>query len=413
MTSLSLRALVALKLLVLLAFWSFGSARTAVSLPPGALARVQSHNSDRGDLFGSAVALSRNGQVLVVGADLEASRSGNASDDNSLPGAGAAYVFERDGEDWRQAAYLKAPIPTSGGGFGFVVAVSDDGHTVAVGAPFEPGSGLGSVHVFQRGGVRWAPVAHLHAPQGVARFGVGIDLSDSGQELAVAAMGPAEHAQAHVYARRAGRWSLQGVVEHGSVSPGQAVPQVALAGNGRTLALANGVAPAVQLFEPVGDRWALAGDAQPPTFAEHDPALALALSTDGRTLAVAHAQGRVDVHVRTTAAAWAPQAHLQASPDAVAVGHRLAMSGDGSALAVSAAGDAPAVYRFRRHGSQWQAMPSLSPTTTSGGPFGSALAMSPDGRTLAVGSRFEPLNRWPWPFTTAPAAGVVHLFSPA
>ncbi len=413
MNSLSLRALVALKLLVLVTFWSFGSARTAVSLPPGALARVQSHNSDSGDLFGASVALSRNGQVLVVGADLEASRSGSASDDNSLPGAGAAYVFERDGEHWRQVAYLKAPIPTSGGGFGFVVAVSDDGHTIAVGAPFEPGVGLGSVHVFQRGGVQWTPVAHLQAPQGVARFGVGIDLSDSGQELAIAAMGPAEHAQAHVFARRAGRWSVQGVVEHSIASPGQVVPQVALAGNARSLALANGVTAAVQMFEPVGERWTLAGEAPAPAALEHDPALALALSTDGRTLAVAHAQGRIDVLVRTASADWAPQAHLQASPDAVAVGHRLALSGDGSALAVSAAGDAPAVYRFRRHGGQWQAMPSLSPTTTSGGPFGSALAMSPDGRTLAVGSRFEPLSRWPWPFTTAPAAGVVHLFSPA
>lgn len=84
MNSLSLRALVALKLLVLVTFWSFGSARTAVSLPPGALARVQPHNSDSGDLFGASVALSRNGQVLVVGADLEASRSGSASGDNSL-----------------------------------------------------------------------------------------------------------------------------------------------------------------------------------------------------------------------------------------------------------------------------------------------------------------------------------------
>ena len=69
MTPISLRALIALKLLVLVALWSFGSARTAVSSPPGALARVQSHNGDGGDLFGSAVALSRDGQVLVVGAD--------------------------------------------------------------------------------------------------------------------------------------------------------------------------------------------------------------------------------------------------------------------------------------------------------------------------------------------------------
>lgn len=413
MTSLSLRALVALKLLVLIAFWSFGSARTAVSLPPGALARVHSHNGDRGDLFGAAVALSRDGQVLVVGADLEASRSGDDSADNALAGAGAAYVFERDGEQWHQRAYLKAPLPAPGAGFGFAVAVSDDGETIAVGAPFEQGAGLGSVHVFRRGDDHWTPVAHLQAPQGVARFGIGIDLSDSGAALAVAAMGPAATAQAHVFAWRAGRWFADGVAAHSASGGAEAVPRVALAGHGRRLALADGAAASVALFEPAGDGWSLARDALVPPAAGQDPALALAFSADGQTLAVAHAQGRIDVHVKTPAAPWSLQAHLRAAPDAPALGQRLTLSADGSALAVNAAADEPAVYRFRRQDGQWQAMPALQPTAGSSGLFGSALALSPDGRTLAVGSRFETLNRWPWPFAPLPAAGAVHLFSPA
>ena len=51
--------------------------------------------------------------------------------------------------------------------FGFAVAVSDDGQTIAVSAPFEPGAGLGSVHVFRGSGSQWTPVAHLQAPEGV------------------------------------------------------------------------------------------------------------------------------------------------------------------------------------------------------------------------------------------------------
>lgn len=413
MTSLSLRALIALKLLVLIAFWSFGSARTAVSLPSGALARVHAHNSDSGDLFGAAVALSRDGRVLVVGADLEASRGSDDAGDNALTGAGAAYVFERDGEQWRQRAYLKAPLPAPGVGFGFAVAVSDDGETIAVGAPFEQGAGQGGVHVFRRGDAHWTPVAHLQAPQGVARFGVGIDLSDSGAVLAVAAMGPDARAQAHVFAWRAGRWSADGAVAHSGPGGAEAVPRVALAGHGRLLALVDGAAASVALFEPAGHGWSRARDALIPPAPGHDQALALAFSADGQTLAVAHAQGRIDVHVKTPAAPWALQAHLRAAPHAPALGHRLTLSADGSALAVNAAADAPAVYRFRRQGGRWQAMPALQPTAGGGGLFGSALALSADGRTLAVGSRFETLNRWPWPFAPVPAAGAVHLFSPA
>lgn len=412
MTPISLRALIALKLLVLVALWSFGSARTAVSSPPGALARVQSHNGDGGDLFGSAVALSRDGQVLVVGADLEASRSSADGADNALPGAGAAYVFQRDGDGWRQIAYLKAPTPTSGGGFGFAVAVSDDGQTIAVSAPFEPGAGLGSVHVFRGSGSQWTPVAHLQAPEGVERFGVDMDLSNSGAELAVAAVGPAAQAQAHVFTWRARRWVLDGVVTHRAADGAEVIPRVALAGHGRLLALANGATP-VRLFQPAGDGWALAFDALSPPPAEHDPALALAFAADGQTLAVAHAQGRIDVHAHTPATGWTLQAHLRAAPDAPALGQRLTLSADGGTLAATAAGDAATIYRFRRQHGQWQAMTSLLPGPSHDRPFGSAIALSPDGSTLAVGSRFEPRSRWPWPMAPLPAAGAVHLFSPA
>lgn len=421
MKSLSLRALVSLKLLVLFAFWSFGPARTAVPLPPGALARVQSDNGDGGDLFGAAVALSRDGRVLVVGADQEGSRSAADGGDNGLPGAGAAYVFERDGDHWRQSAYLKAPTPTPGGGFGFAVAVSDDGQTIAVGAPFEPGasSGSGGVHLFTRGGAQWSSMAHLPAPQGIERFGVGIDLSDSGAELAVASFGPlgesmqARAAHAHVFEWRAGRWAPGGVMTLGMADAVGALPRVALAGDGRRVALSNG-GEAVRLFEHSVDGWALLNDELAAATAGPAPVVqAMALSSDGRTLAVARAHGGVDVHAQPSASAWALQVHLRAAPDGPALGHRLALSADGSSLAVGAADDAPAVYRFRRHAGQWQALPPLMPAGDWRGLFGSALALSPDGRTLAVGSRFEPVSRWPWPFAPARAAGAVHLYTPA
>ncbi len=418
MNPLSLRALVALKLLVLLAFWSFGSARTAVSLADGAVARVQARNSDRGDLFGGAVAMSRDGRVLVVGADMEDSRLTADDADNGLSGAGAAYVFERDGDRWRQSAYLKATIPTPGGGFGFSVAVSDDGQTIAIGAPFEPGAGSGSVHLFRRGGLQWSPVAHLPAPPGAELFGVGIDLSERGAELVVASVGTtggpqrARTARAHVFAWRADRWAEASVLEHAMGDAVDAMPRVALAGHGHRVALASG-GPAVLLFESDSVGWKAPVDVLVPSAAAPARAVhALALSSDGRTLAVVRDGGDVDVHVQPTGAPWTPQAHLRASADAPALGHRLALSADGDTLVTSAADDAPAVYRFRRHAGQWRPLPPLLPLGTGQAQSGSTPALSPDGRTLAVGSRFEAVSRWPWPFAPAPAAGLVHLYTP-
>jgi hypothetical protein len=60
-------------------------------------AYIKSSNADAYDEFGSAMALSKDGKVLAVGARSEASASrGVAGDmkDNSAPGAGAVYIFE-------------------------------------------------------------------------------------------------------------------------------------------------------------------------------------------------------------------------------------------------------------------------------------------------------------------------------
>lgn len=59
-------------------------------------AYVKSSNAEDYDEFGTALALNGNGKILAVGARSEASAAkgvnGNQRD-NSMPGAGAVYVF--------------------------------------------------------------------------------------------------------------------------------------------------------------------------------------------------------------------------------------------------------------------------------------------------------------------------------
>jgi len=99
-------------------------------------AYLKASNTDSSDNFGISVAIS--GDTVVVGANGEASNATGVNgdqDDNSAAGAGAAYVFTRNGTVWSQQAYLKASNTGGGDEFGQAVAIYDN--TLVVGAHLE------------------------------------------------------------------------------------------------------------------------------------------------------------------------------------------------------------------------------------------------------------------------------------
>jgi hypothetical protein len=91
------------------------------------------------------VGLSGDGNILAVGAPSEDSNAtgiGGDQADDSFGYAGAVYLFVRDGAGaWSQQAYVKA---SNTGEDGFcVVALSEDGNTLAVGAAGEGSNATG------------------------------------------------------------------------------------------------------------------------------------------------------------------------------------------------------------------------------------------------------------------------------
>jgi hypothetical protein len=121
-------------------------------------AYVKASNAGSGDYFGSSVDLSADGNTLAVAAHWEASdaRGINSNqEDNSIPQAGAVYIFTRSGGRWTQQAYIKSSNTGEkligeelvGGGdgdqFGFSMALSADGNTLAVGAVGEDSTATG------------------------------------------------------------------------------------------------------------------------------------------------------------------------------------------------------------------------------------------------------------------------------
>lgn len=302
--------------------------RRAVSGAWAQEAFVKASNTGAGDFFGWAVALSADGTLLAVGALSEDSSGAQA--DNSLSLAGAVYLFQRVAGAWSQVAYLKAPTPTYGAVFGAALALSSSGNTLAVSARGEDGA-RGSVYLFARNGAAWTQTARLQASNGDPndKFGMSVALSGDALTLAVGAS-----------------WE-----DSASRTIGQAQ--------------ANDLAPQA---------------------------------------------GAAYVFVSGANGVWSQQAYLKAdnADSNDFFGETIAISGDGNAVAVGAPqedsaatgldGDrwdnsaeaAGAGYTFIRTGTTWAQDGYLKAINTQGGDFlGQALALSSDGTTFAMGSRYE------------------------
>jgi hypothetical protein len=87
---------------------------------------LNASNAGAGDLFGRSVSLV--GDALLVGAPSEDSNAtgvGGQQSNNSVFGAGAAYLFRRTANAWAQTAYIKSQTaPAQFDDFGWSVALS-------------------------------------------------------------------------------------------------------------------------------------------------------------------------------------------------------------------------------------------------------------------------------------------------
>jgi hypothetical protein len=400
-------------------------------------AYIKASNTGGGDYFGSYVALSADGNTLAVSAHWESSAAtgvnGNQQDD-SLPQAGAVYIFTRSGSTWTQQAYLKASNtgrrgtsdedPGDGDQFGFAIALSGDGNTLAVGANSEDAvaagaksdqkddswSSAGAVYVFSRTGTTWAQQAYLKADQSTNmglgdQFGFSLALNGNGNTLAV------------------------GVYDE--------------SGSGRTInALIDrmrGGSGAVYVFSRSGATWTKEAYLKTWNAEGGDSwGVAVALSDDGNTLAAGSldedcrctgveqtnheigigdqkadlSTGAVAIFVRS-GTTWSQQAYIKASNTGQEdwFGVRLALSGDGNTLAVTApnedsaatgingpqnddtATEAGAAYIFTRNGTSWAQLAYVKGANTEAyDEFGGAVGLSRDGRTLVVGAKGEDSN---------------------
>ena len=425
-------------------------------------AYLKASNAEAGDHFGcggvlqghtgQGIAMSADGMTLAVGAPHEGSAApgiNGSQSDNSLFDAGAVYVFTRQADAWVQQAYVKPSNPQTGAEFGHYVALSADGHTLAVSAHWEASGATGvngnqkdesipqagAVYVFTRRGDQWAQQAYIKASNtgeaGTAdtfgegdQFGFSIAVSGDGNTLAVGALtedsasstnqadNSAQSAGAvYVFTRANNAWAQQAYLKPSNIDPGDMFGySVSLAADGSTLAVGS--------------------------FDEDGSGRGVNPAPDNRR----GGSGAAYIFVRE-GGAWSQQAYLKASNGETqdSFGVQVAISDDGATLlvgtldedckatGVNAAGcdddweddlSMGAAYVFVRTGTTWSQQAFLKPSNTGVNDwFGSRLALSGDGNTLAIGAALEDSAArgidGPQNDESAGEAGVVYLFSRA
>ena len=416
-------------------------------------AYVKPSNTGQSDHFGSSVAVSRDGNTMAVTAHWEASAAtgvnGNQGDE-SIRQAGAVYVFTRTGSNWLQQAYIKASntgrpgeggMPGDGDQFGYAVALSGDGNTLAVGAIAEDSAAqqingnqtddsqttAGAVYVYSRSGTAWAQQAYVkgsHVETG-DMFGFAVALNYDGNTLVASAFDERGSGRGvnvphdnrangsgalYVFTRRGGAWTQDAYIKGSKTeATDQLGYSVAISDDGNTIA------------SGAGDEDCLTPGINPPGCDNDSPPLGAANIWVGAAY----------VFVRTgvgASAVWSEQAFIKANNPRPynSFGVKLALSGDGNTLAVasyvedyaargirppepqpflivdhldpwreeqSQALESGAVYFYTRAGTAWTQRAYIKGSNTDAGDeFGSAVALTGDGRLLAVGSHNEDGN---------------------
>jgi len=394
-------------------------------------AYVKASNPGQSDLFGMTVALSADGNVMAIAAPWERSAATGINGDqidDSLPQAGAVYVFTRSGDSWSQQAYVKASNTGRAAGedeplgdgdqFGISLALSGDGNTMVVGAPTEDSVAMGidgdqaddsaasagAAYLFSRTGTTWTQQAYLKGANTGAGdlFGYGVGLNHDGNTLVVAgydedgggrgvnpdlADGANGSGAIYVFSRTGAAWKqdayLKGSRSEGNDALGYSV---AISADGNTI------------VGGAGDESCLVGGISPP-----------GCDTDKPEDASGGSAGAAYVWVRS-GDTWVEQAFLKASSPQLQdwFASRLAVSGDGNTILVGApmedsnaqgiggdeqdnsATESGAAYVFTRSGTTWSQLAYVKAENASEfDEFGASLAVSGDGRTLLVGARTE------------------------
>lgn len=315
-----------------------------------AFRRFMASDGAADDQYGSAQVISANGSVMVVGAPNTAN--------------GKVYVYH--GLNLVTETILTASDAAAGDYFGTTVAVSDDGSVIVVGAPLSNNGGTDRGAAYVYFGVDWGTETKLSASDKADgdSFGNSVSINADGTLIVVGAPneGGAGSNRGKVYRYSGASWATEA-----TLTASDAANSDFLGSHVRVSADS-----AVIIASAIG-------------------------KDNGGT-------NRGGVYV-FSGALYATETQLTASDasDDAAFGYGIDVSGDGGTIVVGALIQQAYVFS----GASWATeaiIPDPTPVLGDGEGFGSSVAISPDGQTVAVSDPVEDVG-------TITAAGVIRLYA--
>ncbi|MFL5860088.1 MAG: Ig-like domain-containing protein [Solirubrobacteraceae bacterium] len=210
------------------AAWVFSRSGATWTTPGVKIAPTVAPVNNNTSNFGTAVALSSDGQHAFIGGP------------NDNAGDGSVWVYNRSGSTWAPsgAQPLTATGETGHSGLGASIDLSADGTTAIFGGPNDNNTMGGAAWIFTGSGSHWTQQAKLvpKNAHGPANFGISVAISSHGNTALIAADHDSNMiGAAYIFTRSAGVWTQQQrLTGSGEVGFGFFGTSAALSADGQT-----------------------------------------------------------------------------------------------------------------------------------------------------------------------------------
>ena len=356
------------------------------------------------DYSGYSVAISSDGTTVAIGAPFN---------DGSGSNAGQVRVYQNIAGTWTK---IGADIDSEAANdnSGYSVAISSDGTTVAIGAPFNDGAGsdAGQVRVYQNIGGIWTQIGGDIDGEAVDdRSGHSLAISSDGTTVAIGAPfndgAGLDAGQVRVYKNNAGTWTKIGIDIDGESAGDRSGNSVAISSDGTTVAIGapkndgSGFdAGQVRVYQNMGGTWTKTGADIDGEEVIGNSGMSVAISSDGTTVAIGapnnsgggNDAGQVRVYQNITGTWTQIGADIDGEAAGDWSGQSVAISSDGSTVAIGAPyndGGAGQVRVYQNIAGTWTKIGADIDGEAAGDESGSSVSISSDGTKVAIGAPYN------------------------
>lgn len=361
----------------------------------------------QGDRSGYAVSISSDGTTVAIGAP---------ENDANGTSAGHVRVYQNQNGNWVQ---LGDDFDGEAGSddYGFSVSLNENGSILAIGAPLNNGNGAntGHVRVFKFENDNWEQIGvdiDSEIPHSFDRSGWSVSLNASGSRVAIGATNDSDNGNAaghtRVFENQSDNWVQLGNDIDGEDSNNNSGTSVCLSTDGNTVAIgapgneANGFNSGhVRVFQLQNSNWVQLGSDIDGEAASDRSGSAVSLNADGTIVAVGApfnaGDGSGSGHVRVYQFQSNDWVQLGNDIDSEgAFGTSVSLGVDGTIIAIGApfipnpsVGQVK-IYQYQTN--NWIQLGSTIDGENSGNQSGTAVSLSSDGSTLAIGAPFNNNN---------------------